>query len=84
MAVKIRLKRMGRSHLAYYRLGAMDIRSPRDGRMLEELGTYDPSNKDVARQVTLNKDRIEFWLKNGATPTATVGHLLAKNGIGKK
>ncbi len=81
MAVRIRLKRMGRTHQAYFRLGAMDARSQRDGRMLEELGTYDPTNKEEAQQVRLNEERIKHWLGNGAVPSDTVRNLLKKHGI---
>ncbi|MCA9242893.1 MAG: 30S ribosomal protein S16 [Phycisphaerales bacterium] len=81
MAVRLRLKRMGRTHQAYYRLGAMDSRSQRDGRMLEELGVYDPTHKEAAQQVRLNEERIKHWLGVGAEPTETVRNLLKKHGI---
>jgi small subunit ribosomal protein S16 len=81
MAVKLRLKRLGRRHRSFYRLSAMDSRSPRDGRVLEELGTYDPENKDAAAQVTLSADRIKYWLGRGAVPSETVASLLKKQGI---
>ncbi|HMQ16782.1 MAG TPA: 30S ribosomal protein S16 [Phycisphaerae bacterium] len=82
--VKLRLKRMGRTHRAYYRLSVMDERSPRDGRVLEDLGVYDPQNKDRQQQVVLNADRISHWLSVGAMPTDTVRQLLRRHGIGKK
>ncbi len=81
MAVKLRLKRLGRRHRSFYRLTAMDARCPRDGRILEELGTYDPQHKDVKEQVRLNADRIKHWLDLGAVPTETVATLLKKQGI---
>lgn len=81
MAVKIRLKRLGRNHRAVYRLAAMDARSPRDSRTIEELGLYDPTNKDQAQQVRINTDRVKYWLGVGAVPTQTVRDLLCKNGI---
>lgn len=81
MAIRLRLKRMGRTHAPFYRLGAMDSRSPRDGRMLEELGTYDPRNKDRDQQVKLNTERVQYWLGVGATPTETVRDLLKRSGI---
>lgn len=81
MAVKLRLKRLGRRHRSFYRLSAMDSRSPRDGRVLEELGTYDPDNKDANAQVKLSADRIKFWLDHGAVPSDTVASLLKKQGI---
>ncbi len=83
MSVRLRLKRMGRTHQAYFRLSAMESRNPRDGRVLEELGTYDPTNKDQAQQLKLNPERIEHWLRVGARPTETVRSILKKQGIGK-
>jgi len=79
--VKIRLKRMGRRHRPYYRINAMESRNPRDGRVLEELGKYDPLQKDEAKQVILNEDRIRYWWSVGAQPSDTVGNILKKRGI---
>ena len=84
MAVKLRLKRFGRTHRAFYRLNAVDSRTPRDGRVLEELGFYDPLEKDPAKAIKLQRERIEYWLKVGAQPTETVAKLLKRNGIGVK
>jgi small subunit ribosomal protein S16 len=81
MAVKLRLKRLGRTNRSFYRLTAMESRCPRDGRALEELGTYDPRSKDEKQQVQLNEERIKFWLGRGAVPTETVAQLLKKQGI---
>ena len=81
MAVKLRLKRLGRRHRSFYRLSAMDGRCPRDGRVLEELGTYDPQNKDAGAQLKLSEERIKYWLGRGAVPTETVASLLKKQGI---
>jgi small subunit ribosomal protein S16 len=81
MAVRLRLKRMGRRHCSFYRLAAMDSRAPRDGRVLEELGTYDPENKDAGQQIKLNDERVREWLRRGALPTETVATLLRKQGI---
>ncbi len=81
MAVKLRLKRMGRRHRSFYRLSAMDSRAPRDGRTLEELGIYDPQNKETQSQLKLNDERIRYWLEQGAVPTETVRSLLRKTGI---
>ena len=75
MAVKLRLKRMGRRHRSFYRLSAMDSRAPRDGRTLEELGIYDPQNKETQSQLKLNDERIRYWLEQGAVPTETVRSL---------
>jgi small subunit ribosomal protein S16 len=80
--VRIRLKKFGRRHAAYYRLNAIEGRRPRDGRVLEELGWYAPENKPD-QQVSLNIERIEFWIKAGAQPSDTVRQLLAKH-AGKK
>ncbi len=81
MALKLRLKRMGRTNRSFFRLAAMDARRPRDGRTLEELGIYDPRNKDTNEQVKLNEERIKYWLSQGAAPTDTVAQLLKKQGI---
>lgn len=81
MAVKLRFKRMGRTHQAYFRLGAVDSRKKRDGRVLEELGTYDPTNRNAEEQVALNAERIKHWLSVGAQPSDTVRSLLKKQGI---
>jgi small subunit ribosomal protein S16 len=72
---------MGRRHRPFYRLTAMDQRASRDGRALEELGWYDPTNSDESRQVELKADRIQYWLGVGAQPSETVASLLKKQGI---
>ena len=84
MAVKLRLKRMGRKNAAFYRLNAMDSRSPRDGRVIEQLGYYDPRNKDQAKQFVAKLDRCRYWLDVGAVPSETVSVLLKKNGLDHK
>src|ERR1700755_611303 len=81
MAVKLRLTRMGRSDAAFFRLNAIDSRSPRDGRVIEELGVYDPRNKDAAKQFIAKLDRCKYWLNHGAIPSETVSSLLKKNGL---
>ena len=83
MAVKLRLQRLGRTHKSFFRLSAMDSRKPRDGRVIEELGWYDPHKKNEDEQTELNRERIEYWLSVGAQPSETVGNLLKKNGIGQ-
>lgn len=65
-----------------YRLAAVDQRATRDGRVIEELGLYDPANKKAELRVSLKKDRIEYWLSQGAQPTDTVQSLLRQQGIG--
>jgi small subunit ribosomal protein S16 len=84
MAVKLKFKLLGRRHRPFYRLAAMDSRTRRDGPVLEELGTYEPTNKDAAGQVKLNLERIQHWLSVGAQPTPTVRNLLVRQGIAVK
>ncbi|KHE92550.1 MAG: 30S ribosomal protein S16 [Candidatus Scalindua rubra] len=82
--VKLRLKRMGRKNRAFFRLCAFDAREERDGRSIEQLGTYDPMQKDEEKKVVLKRERIEYWLSVGAQPTETVASILKKNKIGIK
>src|SRR5438045_4449911 len=84
MSVKLRLKRLGRSNGAFFRLNAIDSRSPRDGRVIEELGYYDQRNKDQAKQFVAKLDRCKYWLDHGAVPSETVSSLLKKNGLEHK
>src|SRR3954463_15348636 len=84
MAVKLRLKRMGRSNAAFFRINAIDSRAPRDGRVIEELGYYDPRNKDQTKQFVAKLDRCRYWLDHGAVPSETVSSLLKKNGLEHK
>lgn len=79
--VKLRLKRIGRRHCPCYRISAMEVRNPRDGRVLEELGSYDPMAKDESKQVTFKADRVQYWLEKGAVVTDTLKAILKKNGI---
>jgi small subunit ribosomal protein S16 len=79
--VKLRLKRFGRRNRAHFRLNAIDIRSPRDGRAIEELGYYDPVEKDQAKALQLNTERIKYWLSVGAQPSATAMSLLRRVGF---
>ncbi len=76
MAVKIRLKRFGRKNRAFWRINAIDSRSPRDGKVLEELGFYDPISQDPATAVVVNKARVEHWIGRGALPSPSVARLL--------
>jgi small subunit ribosomal protein S16 len=69
VAVRIRMKKMGRKHRPYFRIVAIDSRQPRDGRALEDLGTYDPMVKDKEKRVTLKPDRIKYWMSVGALPS---------------
>lgn len=76
MAVKIRLKRFGRKNRAFWRINAVDSRSPRDGKVIEELGYYDPITTDLTRRVVVNKARVQHWIGKGAQPSPTVASLL--------
>lgn len=78
MAVRIRMKQMGRKHRHYFRIVAIDGRQPRDGRVLEELGSYDPHVKIKENRVSLVPARIKYWLSVGAQPSDQVGVLLKK------
>ena len=80
MTVRIRMKKMGRTHRPYFRIVAMDKRSPRDGRVIEELGTYDPMCPETDARVTLKNDRIDYWVGVGAQPSDKVGVLIKKYG----
>lgn len=80
MAVVIRMKRMGRTHRPFYRICAADRRTPRDGRVIEELGTYDPSVSDTNARCTLNAGRVDYWLGVGAQPSDKVRVLIKKFG----
>ncbi|MCH7808475.1 MAG: 30S ribosomal protein S16 [Planctomycetes bacterium] len=82
--VRIRLKRVGRRHRPAYRLAAVDSRRPRDSRVIEELGSYDPINAVEEKQVVLKRERIEYWLSVGAQPSDTVRQILQKHGVLEK
>jgi small subunit ribosomal protein S16 len=80
MAVKIRLRRMGTTNLAFYRVVVADARSPRDGRFIEILGHYDP-NKDGTDNVVVKADRLEYWLRQGAELSQALRPLLKRAGL---
>ena len=80
MAVRIRMKRLGRRHRPFFRICAMDAHTPRDGKAIEELGTYDPMVRDVDARAVLSRDRIDYWLSVGAKPTEKVAVLIKKYG----
>ena len=84
MAVKLRFKRMGRIHKPFYRLGAIDSRSQRDGRVIEELGYFDPALETHEKQFVVKLDRCTYWMDHGAIPSETVSSLLKKSGIEHK
>ncbi|MCR4612313.1 MAG: 30S ribosomal protein S16 [Lachnospiraceae bacterium] len=79
--VKIRLKRMGKKKNPFYRIVVADARAPRDGRLIEEIGTYDPS-KDPS-EFHVNEEAAKKWLSNGAKPTETVARIFKSCGIEK-
>lgn len=80
MAVKIRMKRLGRKHRSYFRICATDIRAPRDGRVIEEIGSYDPTIPLTDARCNLNHERIKYWLGVGAKPSDRVSILIKKYG----
>ena len=82
MAVRIRMKKMGRKHRPFFRICAVDGRNPRDGRVLEELGTYDPMVGDTDARALLKQERIAYWLGVGAQPSVRVRTLIKKYGAG--
>lgn len=84
MAVKLRMMRMGRRHKPFFRINAVDGRTPRDGKILEKLGHYDPLEKDKAKQIVLKRERVEFWLNQGAIPSDSVSEILLRQGIKHK
>ena len=81
MAVKIRLRRMGQKKAPFYRIIVADSKSPRDGRFIDEIGTYDPMTTPASYNV--NEEAAKKWLANGAQPTETVAKLLKVAGIEK-
>jgi len=84
MAVKLRMTRIGRRHRPFFRINAVEGRTPRDGKVLEKLGHYDPIEKDKDKQVVLNTERVKYWLEKGAIPSETVGQLLHRKNITSK
>lgn len=79
MAVKIRLARLGKKRAPFYRVIVADSRSPRNGRFIDQVGTYDPIKEPA--EIKFDKEAVEKWLKNGATPTERVQKLLKLAGI---
>jgi len=84
MAVKIRMMRLGRRHRPFFRINAIESRNPRNGRILEKLGHYDPIEKDKDKQLVLNHERVEYWLSQGAVPSDSVADILKRCGIKSK
>ena len=81
MAVKIRLKRMGQKKAPFYRIVVADSRSPRDGKFIDEIGTYDPTRNPSA--INVDEEAAKKWLANGAQPTETVSKIFKVAGIEK-
>ena len=79
MAVRIRLRRMGKKKMPFYRVVVADIKSPRDGRFIESIGTYDPHKEPI--KIDIEEEKALYWLSKGATPSDTVRSLLSKMGF---
>jgi small subunit ribosomal protein S16 len=80
VSVRIRMKKMGRSHQPFFRICAVDKRSPRDGKVIEELGTYDPRVPETDARAILDAERVDYWLSVGAQPSENVAVLIKKYG----
>ena len=80
MSVVIRMKKMGKAHRAFFRICASDKRAPRDGRVLEELGTYDPALPETDARARFKAERVAYWLGVGAQPSEKVAILIKKYG----
>jgi small subunit ribosomal protein S16 len=79
--VKIRLQRTGRKNRPFYRIQVLDERTRRDGASIEQLGWYDPVNRDESKQLNLNEERAKYWLSKGAQPSDTMRDILAKRNL---
>jgi len=84
MAVKLRMARMGRRHRPFFRINVVESHTPRDGKVLEKLGHYDPIEKDEDKQVVLDVERAKYWLDKGAIPSDAVSEILLRHGIKHK
>ncbi len=84
MAVKLRMTRIGRRHRPFFRINAIESHNPRDGKILEKLGHYDPIEKDQTKQLVLNVERVKYWLDQGAVPSDSVSEILLREGISHK
>jgi small subunit ribosomal protein S16 len=81
MAVVIRMRRTGRKNRPCFRINVTDSRFPRDGRLIETLGLYDPIRRDTAAQLTIDVERARHWLKTGAKPSETVASIFRRKGV---
>jgi small subunit ribosomal protein S16 len=84
MALKIRLARAGSKKRPYYHVVVADVRSPRDGRFIEQLGSWNPMLGKDEKRIALNEERIKYWLANGALPTDRVARFLDEAGLTKR
>jgi small subunit ribosomal protein S16 len=84
MSVKLRMMRMGRRNRPFFRINVVESRVPRDGKVIERLGHYDPIDKDPAKQIVLNRERAQYWLDKGAIPSDTVSQMLLDAGLKHK
>ena len=84
MSVKIRMSRHGRRHRPFFRINVIDGRAPRDGKILEKLGHYDPLEKNTEKEIVLNLERVKYWLDKGAIPSDAVSEILLRKGIKHK
>jgi small subunit ribosomal protein S16 len=84
MAVALRLKRMGNTHRPFYRIVSVDKRDKRDGAVIEQLGTYNPLDKDEQKQVDMDRQRVAYWISVGAQPSITVAGLCKRVGLDPK
>lgn len=75
------MQRTGRTHKPFYRISAIDQRTRRDGRVIEQLGWYDPTAKDESKQLKLSEDRVKYWIGVGAQPSGTVRDILARRNL---
>ena len=82
MTVRIRMKKMGRAHQPFFRICAVDKRAPRDGAVIEELGTYDPRVPETDARAIFNAERVDYWISVGAQPSENVAVLIKKYGTG--
>jgi small subunit ribosomal protein S16 len=84
MSVKIRMSRHGRRHRPFFRINVIDSRTPRDGKIIEKLGHYDPLEKNSEKDIVLDLERVKFWLDKGAVPSDAVSEILLRKGIKHK
>jgi small subunit ribosomal protein S16 len=84
MSVKIRMSRHGRRHRPFFRINVIDSRTPRDGKIIEKLGHYDPLEKNTEKELVLDIERVKYWLDKGAIPSDAVSEILLRKGIKHK